>query len=393
MATPLKRAPERLVVLLGNKLIGLDSILPVVMELKAEAPALDVTFLFLNRAAVSVVERNYALRDAMAATGRTEILAEGGGNPIQKALAGLRLLRWMARMLVRCTLLLSYADLGRFPFKPLAWSARRGGGSACTYCKTSYPGNDALNYVQGLKTAGRDMRWHDSGDAFFIYHPTQMQDYAGYNGAPVLLVGTPRRLPAWRAFLDKLASAHGIHDERGRDLTSLPSPVFVVFYPGPVVIPHQTDNVRETFLRMLDILAEETPGATIVIKPHPVCDLDLLGRDIADRNALDIRISHAHPQLLMRIATVAISTNASNVIYDCYMEGVPVIETSRYQPDVLARGESLYPNRGRIGCPDEVTLRAAVRRAVTSPASSPAPDLDALVWPKPATLASVVWGG
>jgi hypothetical protein len=57
-APPLRRRPRRLVVLLGNKLIGLDSILPVAMELKAEAPDLAVSFLVLSGTSMPAVERN-----------------------------------------------------------------------------------------------------------------------------------------------------------------------------------------------------------------------------------------------------------------------------------------------------------------------------------------------
>jgi hypothetical protein len=390
---PLSRRPRRLMVLLGNKLIGLDSVLPVAMELKAETPDLDVVFLFLSGRALPVVERNYALHEAMRATGRIAVLSTGDGTIASKGSAGLRLGRWVGYLAARPSLLLAPGDLGVFPFKYLARAARLGGGGACVYCKPACPSNPVLHFALGRLSAGRDLRLRDPGDAFLVYHPLQAVDYAAHIGAPAIPLGTSRDFPAWRSYLKRLAADHGIRDDEGRDLAALSRPRFVVFYPGPAVIPDQSDDVRQSFLTLLDILAGEAPGAAVIVKPHPICDLALLRRDIAGRDTLDIRISHAHPQVLLGLATVAVSTNGSNVMNDCYIEGVPVIETSRYNPEILAHGESLFPNRGRIGCPDAARLRAAIRLAATAPDRLPKPDRAELVWPKPPALGALLWGG
>lgn len=391
---PMYRKPKAILILLPEKIIGLDSILPVAMELRRETPDANITFLFLNRRATAAFERNYALRRGADTTGRIDVLSAGDGTVGAKIQAGLRLLFWAFKSFINPTLLLSPADLGRFPLNILAFAARRGGGAACVYCKTSYPGNTALNRAQDFKARGRDMRWRDAGDAFLVYHPTQIEDYAGYGMAQPTLLGTPRDMPSWRAYLKRLAKEEGIYDENGEDMTGLKGPVFVIFYPGPLAIPHQIDDPRDALMLILATVAVEAPHATIIIKPHPtICDIDLLRRDLADRASLKVRISHAHPQLLMQVAAVAISTNASNVMYDCYLEKVPVIETTKYRPDILALGESLYPNPGRLGCPDEASLRIAIRKAVSSPETLPKPDIASLWWPKPDSLSAVLWGG
>lgn len=390
---PLRARPERLVVLLGNKLIGLDSVLPLAMELKAEAPDLAVSFLFLSGQAVPAVQRNYVLELGMRATGKIKVLSAGGGSRGAKVRAGLRLGAWMTALTRHPTLLLSPADVGIFPINLLARAGRLGGGGACIYCKPAFPGNRALNHAQTLGRPSRDRRWRDAGGAFLTYHPLQSEDFAAYGADRIAVMGTSRDFPAWRRHLDRLAQETGIRDEDGHDIASVPGPVFVVFYPGPAVIWAQSDNVRESFLAFLDVVAAEAPGATVIVKPHPICDLELLRRDIGGRGAPDIRISHAHPQLLLRLATVAVATNGSNVMNDCYLEGVPVIETSRYTAEILARGDSLFPNRGRLGCAEPERLREAVRLAATQPDRLPQPDRAGLVWPKPASIAAVLWGG
>lgn len=388
---PLRRKPRRVVTLLGNKLVGLDSILPVAMQLKDESPDLSISFLFLNAKALPIVERNYVLFRAMNRTGAIAILSNGEGTLGSKVGAALRLVMWFWQLVTNRSLLLSPSDLGYFPLSVLAFAARLGGGGACTYCKPAFPANPALNFAHRLKTADRDMRWRDSGDAFLIYHPRQASDYAGYSSAPALLIGTPRDYSAWRNFLTEVRSDTGIQDEQGRDLTKLRSPVIALFYPGPAVIPSQTDNVRDTFLNMLHALTLYAPEASIVIKPHPICDLELLRSDIAQFPSLDVRVTHAHPQLLLGLATAAISTNGSNVMFDCYLEGVPVIETARYRQEILALGDTLYPNRGRIDCSDPSKWKDTLRRVVEAPNSLPKPDRSELSWPRPQYLGAYLW--
>ncbi len=378
-----------LVILVGNKLIGLDSILPVAMELKAETPDLRVTFLVLTEQNLAVIDRNYALRSAMDATGAIEVLSRGPAGMARRLRGAFVLARLAARLARRPALLIAASDLGVFPLSMLAWAARRGGGRVMIHCKPAYPGNPALNHAQGSKTVGKDMRFRDAGDAFLVYHPDQVTDYADYGLAAPLLVGSPRHMPAWRRHLDALAEAE-IRDDEGRDLRDLPRPVILVFYCGPAIIPFQHDAVRDSFVSLLDTLADAAPDASVVVKPHPICDLDLLRADIAISRRPDVRISHAHPQLLARLAVAAVSLNGSNVMNDMYVEGVPVMETTRYIDDVLAHGASLYPNPGRIDASDPAALRAALKAAVEHPSSLPRPDPAPLAAPKPAALSPLL---
>ncbi len=380
--------PQRVVVLLGAKLIGLDSVLPIVMALKEEAPEIEVVFLFLNGRVLDVVAKNYVLDRGMRATGRVAVLSDGRGGVLGKLRAGVRLASWALSLRQRSTWLFSYTDAAEFPVHPLAKSARRGGGSVLLYAKAAHPGSAALRAAHRSKEQrqSRDMTFRDPGDVFLLYHPDQVADYADFTQGPATSIGSPRSYPVWRRWLDRVQVELGVRDEAGCPIDLTGGSVLALFYSGDVEIPTQTDQPRKALARILAAVARAAPQATVLIKPHPNCDLDQLREDIAKHGAVQVHITHAHPQILARAATAAIFNNGSNAMNDVYIEGTPVIETSVYRAEILAYGPSLYPNHGRLDGAQDEDLEAWLRQIVADPSSLPTPDAAPLIWPKPSSL-------
>lgn len=384
----LKRRPRRIVILLGAKLIGVDTVLPVTMALKDEDPSIDVLYLFLDAGSWPTVERNYVLRRGMEKTGRIAQLSTGRRGPLRKLLAGIRLGGWCLAMLATRTWLFCYSDAARFPVRPLATAARLGGGGVLLYAKAAHPGSPALTKAHRSKEArqGVDVRFNNSGDLFLLYHHDQMEDYEDFAKGPFAVIGSPRSYPAWHAHLEAVTTETGICDGRGEPIDLSGQPVLAFFYSGDVKIPTQTDRPREALARILRAISDETPRAVVLIKPHPNCDLDQLAADLAPFTGIDLHITHAHPQILARAATAAIFNNGSYAMNDVYAEGTPIIETSAYQPDILAIGGSLFSNSGRIDASTDEGLGRALRLAAEEPEALPAPDPTPLVWPKPESL-------
>lgn len=382
------RRPKRVIVLLGAKLIGLDAVLPVAMALKAEDSTLDIVFLFLSEDALPSVERNYVLRRGVEKTGRVAILSTGRSGVARKLRAALRLVHWCLRALAAPTWLLCYSDAAQFPIRPLACAVRRRGGGVLLYAKAAHPGNDVLTRAhRSLESRqGVDMKFTDPGDVLLLYHPDQARDYADFAEGRSAVIGSPRSYPEWYAHLDNMSAEIGLCNAEDRPIDLSRRPLLALFYSGDVHIPTQTDRPRETLSRILSAIAQETPGATVLIKPHPNCDLDQLADDIAPFAALDLHVTHAHPQIVARAATAAIFNNGSYAMNDVYAEGTTIIEASAYHLDVLEIGDSLFPNPGRIDGSTPEGLCRALRLAADDPDALPAPDSSPLVWPKPASL-------
>lgn len=386
------KRPERIVVLLGAKLIGLDAVLPIIMALRAEDQALDIRFVFLNASAIPTVSANYALDSAMRDTGTVEYLSSGKGGAAGKMAAGWRLARHCVLALVRPAWIFSYTDVGQFPLAPLARAARLGGGKVLIYAKSAYPGGAAELAAHQLKPQrqNRDVRFADPGDAFLMYHRDQAPMFADFGLTRPTLIGTPRQYREWGNHLDAVGRQIGLRDAAGERIETEGRPIIAVFYSGDVEIPTQVDQPRESLRRILDFIARSAPGAAVLIKPHPNCDLTELRGDIASSARPDAKITFAHPQILARAARVTVFNNGSNAINDVYAEGTCVIETSVYTREILAHGPSLFPNAGRIDGSDDDAFDAALRAAATAPEDLPKPCLDDLVSPRPDSIIDTI---
>ena len=167
----------------------------------------------------------------------------------------------------------------------------------------------------------------------------------------------------------------------------------VIFYPGNHDLPDLAGptSCRDQFLATLRAIREFAPGVGVLIKPHVICDLEELDRDLAAFPDLDIAITFAHPQILARVSDVCFLSNGSSVFDDMYVARLPVIETSQYKPEVVSGCGSLFPNRGRIAAPTTDLIADAVRRVAEAPQSLPEPEIGHLYHPKAESVSACLW--
>jgi hypothetical protein len=120
-----------------------------------------------------------------------------------------------------------------------------------------------------------------------------------------------------------------------------------------------------------------------------LCDATKLDRALEAFADLDIQVTYAHPQVLARLATVAVVANGSSVIDDVYAEGKPVLDIGAYGAGL---DEGLFANQGRIGAPTAQDMAAALRQIAQAPQDLPRPEARHLIWPKPENLLDTVCG-
>jgi hypothetical protein len=349
-----------------------------------------IHFLFLAENNLRVAEQNYILAAGMRQVGTVSVLSSGRGSLRSKAAAALRLGRWMLWLRKTPSFLFAYNDLNRFPFRPLAASCRAGGGLAVVHGKAVYPFNSALREDHFKKLIGKTVAFSDSGDRFVLWHPEQRQDYLPWSQAPATILGTPRAYPAWQDYLRQAVEQTGLRDEKGAVIVLPPEqPVFVGFYIGWVVIPSLSRPPQDQFTLFFEQVRAICPQAKILLKPHPLCDLNKMAEALAPFADLDISVTFAHPQALAHVATIAVVANGSSVIDDVYAEGTPLLDIGVYNPG-LEHG--LFDNPGRIGAPTAPQITTALQQACTARETLPKPDARHLVWPKPTLLRETLCG-
>ena len=233
-----------------------------------------------------------------------------------------------------------------------------------------------------------------AADGIVIYHPKQLEYVACAQGTKPAALGSPRSLPAWRNHVADMYAKTGIVDSDGRRVDVVSRPCWAIFYPGNLDLPDNDGKTacRDQLFAMLRAMQKASPEALVLIKPHIICDVEELKRDLQPFAQLDIRLTFAHPQAIARCATAALFVNGSHVMEDMYVEGVPVIETTLYAEHVRERGGSLFQNSGLIQARDEASIADALGRVLAEGRAAAKFDLKDLYWPKPASLSSALWG-
>ena len=392
---PLKAAPDRIVILCENKLISLDMILPLAFELKGERPELSIEFLFLRRDHMTKVKENYILWAGMQAVGTIRFLSYGGlsvSNPLQKALNLFRVAREIQTARRQRTLLFYRKDFSGWPVALLALAVRAGGGALVAFPSIAYPMSSAL--LRSLINQEPSTIHHKfQADRHLLFHPLQRAEQRRVTSAPMAVIGTTRWFPRWQAFLNDILAREGLRDIDGKPIDPAEKPDILMFYPGNHDLPDLDGPTacRDQMVRTLAAIRRAAPQARVLIKPHVICDIAELRRELAAFPELDVRITFAHPLALARHSIVCSLPNGSSVIDDMYMSGLTFIDSARYTADILEHEKSLFPNRGRLACVTDEELEAAFRTALTAPQALPKPERGHLYWPKIPSLSALFW--
>jgi len=392
---PLSSRPARVVILCENKLISLDMILPLAFELKGEQPKLKIEFLFLRRDHMAKVKENYILWAGMRAVGEIRFLSYGGlthSTLIQRAINLIKLVREIRDARRRPTLLFYRKDFSGWPVALLALAARAGGGALIGFPSIAYPMSSAL--LRSLLNQEPSTIHHKfQADRQLLFHPLQRREQRRVTSAPMAVIGTTRWFPRWRSFLDEILGEQGLRDLNGKSIDPGAKPNILMFYPGNHDLPDLDGPTacRDQMVRTLAAIRRVAPQARVLIKPHVICDLVDLQRELDAFRDLDIRITFAHPLALARHSVVCTVPNGTSVIDDMYVTGLPLIDSALYLSEIRDNEGTLFPNRGRVSATTDDELDRAFRTALSEPELMTKPERGHLYWPKTPSLSHLLW--
>lgn len=392
---PLATAPDRIVILCENKLISLDMILPLAFELKGERPELKIEFLFLRRDHMAKVQENYILWAGMEAVGTIRFLSYGGlshSNVLQKALNLFRVAKEIRDSRRRRTLLFYRKDFSGWPVALIALAVRAGKGALIGFPSIAYPMSSAL--LRSLLNQEPSTIHHKfQADRHLLFHPLQRNEQRRVTCSPMTVIGTTRWFPRWQEFLSRFLGEQGLRDIDGRPIDPSEKPNILMFYPGNLPLPDLDGPTacRDQMVRTLGAIRRAAPQARVLIKPHVICDIADLKKELEAFDDLDIRLTFAHPLALARHSVVCTVPNGTSVIDDMYVTGLTLIDSARYLPEIRSAEGSLFPNRGRLGCTTDEELESAFRTALIAPGTLPKPERGHLFWPKTPSLSALLW--
>jgi hypothetical protein len=113
--------------------------------------------------------------------------------------------------------------------------------------------------------------------------------------------------------------------------------VIVLYHFGAVDLLDGIETSKILLKDTLDIINELYPNKNILIKPHVVTELDILNKIIDESGNQNINITYLHPCVLSRFADMFICNCYSNTLADASSLGVTTIEYTKYKKYILER--------------------------------------------------------
>jgi len=113
--------------------------------------------------------------------------------------------------------------------------------------------------------------------------------------------------------------------------------VIVLYTFGPVDLLDGDETSKILLKDTLEIINELYPDKNILIKPHVVTQLNILNQIIEESGNQNIQITYLHPSVLSRFADMFICNCYSNTLADASSLGVTTIEYTKYKKYILER--------------------------------------------------------
>lgn len=392
---PLAQRPKRVIFLVEAKLIGIDMLLPVAMQIREEAPDMPILFVLTQEEYRDDIESNYVLWEGMTEVGEVRhLLPRRRWNiPFLHRMASLyRLARLMRYCLSGPCVLFSRRDPGSWPIVALALAVRRAGGALIGCPSVGYPlSRPLLESLVGQEPTPVHRRLQ--ADRHWLFHPLQGVEQRSVTSAPFQVAGTSKHYPAWLGYLRRALGAGKVRDEHGRVIATGDQRPLVIFYPGSHDLPdlRTPTSCRDSLLLTLRAVRRAWPELPVLIKPHVICDRQELQRDMESFPELDLRVTLAHPQLLAMLSCACVTTNGTSVSDDIYTCGSVLLDTSDYEETIACGAGSLFPNRARIDCSNEDRLAGILSEMKHGTFIKPEAEVEHLVHPKPDSITGLLW--
>ena len=336
-------------VFLGNKLISCDTILPVMMEVKARNPAERIRFFCFDWATYDAIRRNIVLADNIDRIGRLVCLQRRGrglvastlhkfrvgGILVGLALAGLsgraRFIHFKAldHGVLRLLYLVNRRRTWLFESDPCGFS----------------PVIDQIHYL-GRARPNSPKRTPAASVFVGFSREWPVLQTARAKNAEVHVLAPPRRYPGWLDTVRRTGADYIDAEFRG---VGLEPPdrlvVFILGFLGPFRFLPADTTAGTLFSETMEILDEIAGPVPVVLKPHAITDMAVVSREIARYPAGRVLVSHLHPSVLATRAACFICNYYSTAMADGMYHGVPTIEYSEYTANALGvtAGGSMRP--------------------------------------------------
>ena len=334
---------KHIVVFLKNKLISLDSILPLALEINRCCNYRFYFIIWQYESYKSVVEDNVVLRDMALSVGQIICPNISSKNSLK---AKFKKFFMLASVVYKCYLEKSYVfHFGALDEPPLVLLAKLIKKNRVARCEASFTGRytEDLTHQMGLN--------NENDRNSILQHRSSQKDFDRYIGnkhpdnRSGILIGFD---PDWNwfkhpdaTFCKKLVFDEGKNANRytrfisknidhylsQENLISLDKNNTIILILGHYG-HNETDNNYRNKLLYEALIVLRRLELSVIIKPHIFCDMHLVKSIIKDSKCKgsNIYFTKIHPQVLQKVAFTSIFVNNSSIRCEYKFTGFPVIQ-------------------------------------------------------------------
>ena len=312
------------------KLGGLDMLLPMFMQIKRTRPGIGIVLVFLESRPYKALTQDPFLFGEVSRVvdGMIHVNRDSNGTGLYGAIkTSVRFLPVLARMLVSPRLVLLHSrGIVSLSMKVL-------------YGVTKLMGGRAYEHFSGLAlTLGRtpDKKSEGGeGDGFLCFSANDAEYLRAMGRTRIHAMGYTRLFPAWIERVREMsgpmvaAECERLGLDPGADVAAL---FLGSTVPGLFDL-FELEKWLESAVKTVDSALK---GASILIKPHPMQDMEHLVRFLDGIGSGNVRVTHLHPCLLADRSKLVIAHHTSTII-DAMAVGTPTIQFQEFTEKWMKR--------------------------------------------------------
>ena len=310
--------PIKIIVFVKNKLISLDTVLPILLEMKVKHNVRS-EIIVSDKLANDAIQKNIVLKDVINYVGCMRFITKGSKVRVFRYINALVPLVNITIGILKGDKIIHFGHLDAWPLKIFSLlfgkNIYRMQGTAFNF---NYP-----KIVQKRRNSPYPILYGQN--VIICSENIENTRFKYADEKKIYKIGETRTRESWVEYIDSKSDYYFNKYHGNIDISN----GFIVFILGGI----DRDFTYNLFLSTIKVLNLANKSIPVLIKPHAYTNINNLKKAIV---SLDLfHITYLHPSLLASKARVFIANGFSNTLADAHAYGVKTIQFSNFTPDPI----------------------------------------------------------
>lgn len=328
---------KNLIYICKSKLVGIDSTLPAIMEIKSLYPKTNITFVFDSDKHLDLIKKNYNLWELIQSMG-TSICVLRTRN---KFIRLIRVIKFILRFLGKDNIIIKDGDT--LPLHNIVMKILKRFSTVKeikTFLRLRSLHGYKTCYIQEALTKEREgrptrIKFFDGNYDYFlsVLNSAQFKEFFGLDAPKNKMVkaGYIRKLPQWQKYAEEAV-------KKNKAINDGPYFLYILTYMGNRAYRSYQEPERiELMEESLNVFKKYNTKIKTIFKPHAVTEVRKVEELLNGLNYSNYVIDYGHPMILSSEAKFVFGNNFSTTMFDAYYLGRPTVEYSQYDPELFIR--------------------------------------------------------